>query len=184
MFHFVRIQDIEPGSFGAIVFDPNIDETVGKPHVPSVMYLPALLLLFGDIVGISRRFGVSLGVFHRSYADRNQMWPDEPLKPGIGMRHFLESCFFHIMLPEDCDAIVGDLEERYRLIHKNFGQRRANCWYWKETLRSMWPLVWACAKKVALKPVIGVINWAVGKGLFGDDSWLAALVELYQKIRS
>ena len=34
------------------------------------------------------------------------------------------------------------------------------------------------------KPIIGVIAWAVAKGLLDHDSWLAALVELWRRIRS
>jgi hypothetical protein len=57
---------------------------------------------------------------------------------------------FHLFLsPEDCDALVGDLEERYRLIAKKFGRRRANFWYWVQTFISLRPIIWAAAKRVS-----------------------------------
>ena len=95
-----------------------------------------------------------------------------------------EFLFYLFLTPENCDAIVGDLEERYRLIHKKFGSRRANFWFWTQVLRSLGPIAWAWTKKFLMKPVVAVIAWAIGKGFMGHDSWLAALVELYRKIRS
>jgi hypothetical protein len=94
--------------------------------------------------------------------------------------HYL---FYLFLDAQNCDALVGDLEERYRLIRKKFGQRRANFWYWTQAIRSVGPIAWAWMKKVALKPVIGFIAWAVAKGLVGHDSWLAALVEVWRRIR-
>jgi hypothetical protein len=93
-----------------------------------------------------------------------------------------EFLFYLFMTPQNCDALVGDLEERYKLIYKKFG-RRANFWYWTQAIYSVGPIVWAWAKKVSLKPVVAVVGWAVGKGLLGHDGWLAALVELLKRIR-
>jgi hypothetical protein len=95
-----------------------------------------------------------------------------------------EYVFYLFMTPQNCDALVGDLEERYKLIYKKFGRRRANFWYWTQTVISVGPIVWAWAKKVSLKPVIGLVTWAVARGLLGHDSWLAALVDLWKKVRS
>ncbi len=92
--------------------------------------------------------------------------------------------FYLFLDAKTCDAVVGDLEERYRLIYKKFGARRAKLWYWKETIRTTGPSFWAWGKKAMLKPVIGVIGWAMAKGLIGHDSWLAALVEMWKRIRS
>jgi hypothetical protein len=58
-----------------------------------------------------------------------------------------EFLFYLFMTPQDCDALVGDLEERYKLIHKRFGRRRANFWYWTQAVTSVGPIVWAWAKK-------------------------------------
>jgi hypothetical protein len=95
-----------------------------------------------------------------------------------------EFLFYIFMTPANCDALVGDLEERYKLIYKKFGRRRANLWYWTQTVTSLGPIVWAWSKKVSMKPVLAVLGWAVAKGLIGHDGWLAALVELLKKVRS
>ena len=92
---------------------------------------------------------------------------------------------FYVFTSRDaCDALVGDLEERYKLIHKKFGHRRADFWYWTQTVTSMRPIVWAWGKQKALKPVVGLAAWALAKGLVGHDSWLAALLELWKRVRS
>ena len=95
-----------------------------------------------------------------------------------------EFLFYLFMTPQDCDALVGDLEERYKLVHKNFGRRRANFWYWTQMVISLGPIVLAWAKRLSLKPVMGVVGWAVAKGLIGHDGWLAAAVELWKRVRS
>jgi hypothetical protein len=95
-----------------------------------------------------------------------------------------EFLFYLFMAPQNCDALVGDLEERYRLIHKKFGRRRANFWYWTQTVTSLGPIVWAWAKRVVMKPAIAFAGWAVAKGLVGHDSWLAALVQMWKRVRS
>jgi hypothetical protein len=75
---------------------------------------------------------------------------------------------FHLVLDaRNCAALLGDLEERYKLIHKKFDARKANFWYWTQTITSLAPIVWAATKRVT-KALTGV----------------AALVELYRKIRS
>lgn len=92
---------------------------------------------------------------------------------------------FHLFLDlQNCDALVGDLEERYKLIHKKFGRRHANFWYWTQAVRSLGPIVWAWGKKVSMKPVVALVTWAVAKGLIGHDGWVAALVELWKRVRS
>jgi hypothetical protein len=95
-----------------------------------------------------------------------------------------EFLFYIFLETQNCDALVGDLEERYRLIFKKFGARKANFWYWTQAIRSVGPIVWAWAKKAAAKPVFDVIAWAVAKGLVGHDSWLVSLAEMWKRIRS
>lgn len=46
------------------------------------------------------------------------------------------------MEPRSCDALVGDLNERHRILRKRFGRRKANFWYWVQVLRSVGPIVW------------------------------------------
>jgi len=84
---------------------------------------------------------------------------------------------------QNSDALVGDLEERCKLVADKIGTRRANFWYCTQVIRSFGPIACAWTKKAALKPVIGVIAWAVAKGLVNSDSWLVALVEIWKRIR-
>jgi hypothetical protein len=78
-----------------------------------------------------------------------------------------EFLFYLFMTSQNCDALVGDLEERYKLIRKKFGKRRADFWYWTMAVRSLGPIVWAAAK-----------------GTVKRLSGLTTLVELYRRIRS
>ena len=94
-----------------------------------------------------------------------------------------EFLFFLFLNPKDCDALVGDLEERYRLIHQKFGTRRASLWYWKQCVASIGPTIWAWTKTHALKPVLAIFTWAAGKGLMADHSWLTELVEMWKRMR-
>ncbi len=93
-----------------------------------------------------------------------------------------EFLFYIFLDAKNCDAIIGDLEERYKLIVKKFGARKAAFWYWTQAIRSVGPIILAWGKKVTLKPLIGVIGWAIAKGLVSHDSWLA-LVEAWKRIR-
>jgi hypothetical protein len=98
-----------------------------------------------------------------------------------------EFLFYLFMKPKDCDAIVGDLEERYRSIRKKFGVRRANFWYWSQTIRSVGPIVWQWLTKLALKPVLATSTWLITHGLLKDGSVLEfvknILAELTKRIR-
>ena len=152
--------------------------------------LPALILLafaafcfFSPYLGKRYpSYGYSLDFFSGALAYRSlrRRYGNGPRVTPPKNAEFLFYCFLDA---QNCDALVGDLEERYKLIHTKFGSRKANFWYWTQAIRSVVPIAWAWGKRVAVKPLIGVVAWAVAKGLIGHDSWLAALVELYRKIR-
>jgi hypothetical protein len=95
-----------------------------------------------------------------------------------------EFLFYLFLDKKHCEALVGDLEERYLLIFKKFGKHKADFWYWTESVQSVGPVVWAWMKKAALKPVIGLITWAVANGLLEHNSWVVMLVEIWKSIRS
>ena len=73
--------------------------------------------------------------------------------------------FYLLLDARNCDAIVGDLEERYRRIRKKFGIGRATFWYWVQTVTSVSPIVWAATKQ-----------------LLKTASGMAALVEIWRRI--
>ena len=122
----------------------------------------------------------SAAVLHRQ-AETLKNWERcRKVKPPVNA----EFLFYIFMTPQNCDAFVGDLQERYKLIHKKFGRRRANFWYWTQTVTSLGPIVWVWAKKVVMKPVVAILTWVVARGLVGHDSWLAAVMELWKRVRS
>ena len=56
------------------------------------------------------------------------------------------------------DALIGDLVETYTdTVLPKFGRRRANLYFWSQTLRSIPPLTWA--RLVKLTTAGGVIEW-------------------------
>jgi hypothetical protein len=91
-----------------------------------------------------------------------------------------EFLFHLLMSPQNCDAIVGDLEEHYWRLYKKFGRRRANFWYWFQTCISLRPIIWAAMKK----PLATLAGMAAAKGLIGHDGWIAMLIEFMKKVRS
>ena len=94
-----------------------------------------------------------------------------------------EFLFYLFMDGKKCDALVGDLEERYKLVHKKFGARRANFWYWTQAMRSVGPIAWAWVKKIVMKPAVAAITWAAAKHLLKDGSWLVMMAEVWKRIR-
>jgi hypothetical protein len=80
--------------------------------------------------------------------------------------------FYLFLNPKDCDALVGDLEERYKLIFKKFSKGKADFWYWSQAIRSTVPIAWPWLKKLVLKPVAWFSGWLVAHGLLNDGSLL------------
>jgi hypothetical protein len=60
-----------------------------------------------------------------------------------------EFLLYLIYPKEQCDPLVGDLEERYGLILQKLGERRARLWYWSQAIRSLAPLAFQAAKKLS-----------------------------------
>ena len=115
---------------------------------------------------------------HRMFFDA---WPNKGTKKPPINAEFL---FYLFMSPKDCDALVGDLDERYRLIYKKFGARRANFWYWTQAIRSVSPIVWAWLKKIIMKPAVAAITWASAHHFLKEGSWLTAVAEFCRRVRS
>jgi len=76
--------------------------------------------------------------------------------PPITAQVFMFALF---LSQRNCDALEGDLEERYRIVKKKFGKRHANFWYWTQTVRSVGPLAWTWVKRTVVKPVEALIGW-------------------------
>jgi hypothetical protein len=79
----------------------------------------------------------------------------------------------HLFVPQaDCDPLIGDLEERYRKLAKRLGIGRANTWYTKQVLTSIWPLLRAGVRRVGSTAVVSVVTFALrlfGMGSLADE---------------
>jgi hypothetical protein len=150
-----------------------LNRLYSKAKVPAVLLLSPLILAMGLTSVLFHIVDLFLA---RAVQRSGRLQTRPPLNA--------EYLFYLFMTPQNCYAFVGDLEERYRLICRKFGRRRADFWYWTQTAMSLGPVVWAWAKKIVLKPVLGIAGWAVAKGLVGHDGWLATVVELWKRIRS
>jgi len=51
-----------------------------------------------------------------------------------------EYIFCIFLAPETCEAVVGDLEERFDIIAANTTMNRALLWYWRQVITSLAPL--------------------------------------------
>lgn len=98
-----------------------------------------------------------------------------------------EFLFYLFLDAKECEVIVGDLEERYRLIHKKFGARRANFWYWTQAICSVAPIAWQWVTKLVMRPILRLSKWAIAVGLLekGATSEFvkALLAQAMKKIR-
>jgi len=122
--------------------------------------------------GLIHLFALSLGKKVFPFAQSRNSSTAPPLNA--------EFLFYLFLSPQNADAIVGDLEERYRFLNKKFGRHRANFWYWFQTFVSLRPIIWAAMKK----PLATLAGMAAAKGLIGHDGWIAALIEFVKKVRS
>ena len=53
----------------------------------------------------------------------------------------LEFILHLLMSRADCEALIGDLEEQYRILVERLGKTRADLWYTKQVFTSIWPLL-------------------------------------------
>src|SRR5262249_53715933 len=74
----------------------------------------------------------------------------------LGPPSVVQFLFYLFLDPQNCDALVGDLEERYRLIRKKFGKRKADFWYWTQAIHSVCPVAWRWCKNLVMKPVLTI----------------------------
>jgi len=52
-----------------------------------------------------------------------------------------EYVLYLILDREERAAVIGDLIEEYRLMLRRFGRRRADLWFYKQVIFSIWPFV-------------------------------------------
>lgn len=65
----------------------------------------------------------------------------------------VEYLLYLFLRNEDRDVVIGDLIETYGKVLKRFDKRRADFWFYKQVIGSLWPLL----KRAAVK--IGALVW-------------------------
>lgn len=85
---------------------------------------------------------------------------DQETKPPINAR-FLLTC---ILPRESREAVLGDLEEDYQDVAEEFGEKRANIFYWCQVAKSLGPLVSDRLKSIWDAVVGAVIERMIGGG--------------------
>ena len=77
-----------------------------------------------------------------------------------------------LMSPEECDGLVGDLEERFNNLVPRIGQRLASIWYTKQVVTSLLPLCMAAFRRLGSSGIVSVVTlvlWLVGMGAVADE---------------
>jgi hypothetical protein len=70
---------------------------------------------------------------------------NEQISPPVNAQFLLD-----LFLSDDvCEAFLGDLQERYGKKLKRLGKTRADWWYWKQVVTSLWPLARSAGRKVS-----------------------------------
>ena len=62
---------------------------------------------------------------------------------------------------KDRDAVMGDLEEEFHIVHKRFGRRKAVVWYYFQVLASFWPYAVSAVKKLVTWGLVGWVGQAI-----------------------
>jgi len=69
--------------------------------------------------------------------------------PNEGIAIIFEILLGLLTTTSQVEVIVGDLEERYRMIAEQSGTRAARRWYWSEISRCLVPLARSALKRVS-----------------------------------
>lgn len=63
---------------------------------------------------------------------------------------FKAEYLLHLILPkEERAAVIGDLVEEYRYIHRRFDRRHADVWFYKQVSMSVWPFIRFTVSRIA-----------------------------------
>lgn len=61
-----------------------------------------------------------------------------------------------LFLPKkDREPLLGDMEEEYHKMHREFGERAANLWLYKQVLMSLWPMLQTTGRTLAKWGLLG-----------------------------
>jgi hypothetical protein len=69
----------------------------------------------------------------------------------------LDFILYFLMPRADCDALIGDLAERYSHLVERLGKVRADLWYAKQVLTSVWPLLSSWVRRLGSSTVVNAL---------------------------
>jgi hypothetical protein len=128
----------------------------------SLLILPTLLNTFVEILsklGIVALKAPSALILLRDVANLMERRAKARLQPPKHAAYLL-----YIFLPKkDRDPLLGDLEEDYHRLLKEFGPRRARTFYYTQVAWSIGPIIWRAIKKIAKWGVFGAIAQFVAR---------------------
>ena len=73
-------------------------------------------------------------------------------------------CFFAAR--PDFPAIVGDLKEEFHQREKSLGLKEARRWFWRETFRTVWALVWGEVWQTPIRTTLMALACTFAIGVF------------------
>jgi hypothetical protein len=78
--------------------------------------------------------------------------PDQAQPPAN-----LDFILYFLMSRADCDALIGDLQERYSHLVERLGKVRADLWYAKQVSASVWPLLSSWVRRLGSSTVVNAL---------------------------
>jgi hypothetical protein len=69
----------------------------------------------------------------------------------------LDFILYFLMSRADCDALIGDLQERYSHLVERLGKARADLWYAKQVLASVWPLLSSWVRRLGSSTAVNAL---------------------------
>ena len=84
-------------------------------------------------------------LIHKTIEEKNNSYIN--IKAEVTYEHpKLAEMILHFILPAgNAEPLAGDLEEQFQKLVEKFGHRYATCWYWRQVLLSIAPILRAAA---------------------------------------
>ena len=142
---------------------PTYVDVSGLPSLFKWKGIDARILVDSDLVLRLDRGEVSF----------QMLWPNPKPAPPLNAQFLID-----LFLPDDvCEAFLGDLQERYTKKLSRLGKPRADWWYRKQVLTSLWPIFRDSAGRVSSSAVLRVLTFGlrlVGQSKLADAIHRAA----------
>jgi hypothetical protein len=74
-----------------------------------------------------------------------------PAKPSVVVKRppNVTPLFSLFLSLEACEAVIGDIQERYTSIFSRLGKHHASVWFWKQVIASLATFAWASLKRAS-----------------------------------